>query len=217
MASSSSSRNVIIYAVDDKEPVIIDDSEFVSEPDMTSVEDNIWGEELMIPHKLEDKTLAFAGPLPSSDNFSEDIDQPTTNVEAPSTEGPAPRQETISSSLQDPGAQVYASHGSQHFKRNAFVYGAALLVNQIVFHLEHLVLVLHIEELELYSWLLYQCIYLITTCLDLKIKMNEAIAMHGRPFFFKCKTWLHFSFESKDLVVIIEESWIDFFVDVALF
>jgi hypothetical protein len=33
-------------------------------------------------------------------------DQPTTNVEAPSTEGPAPRQETISSSLQDPGAQV---------------------------------------------------------------------------------------------------------------
>ncbi|WJX67703.1 hypothetical protein P8452_52149 [Trifolium repens] len=52
MASSSSSRNVIIYAVDDKKPVIIDDSEFVSEPDMTSVEDNIWGEELMIPHKL---------------------------------------------------------------------------------------------------------------------------------------------------------------------
>ncbi|WJX52121.1 hypothetical protein P8452_38263 [Trifolium repens] len=95
---------------------------------------------------------------------------------------------------------VYASHGSQHFKRNAFVYGAALLVNQIVFHLEHLVLVLHIEELELYSWLLYQCIYLITTCLDLKIKMNEAIAMHGRPFFLnarlgcisllKVKTWL---------------------------
>ncbi|WJX28405.1 hypothetical protein P8452_17131 [Trifolium repens] len=73
MASSSSSRNVIIYVVDDKEPVIIDDSEFVSEPDITSVEDNIWGEELMIPHKLEDKTLAFAGPLPSSDNFSEDI------------------------------------------------------------------------------------------------------------------------------------------------
>ncbi|WJX16452.1 hypothetical protein P8452_06474 [Trifolium repens] len=52
MASSSSSRNVIIYAVDDKKPVIIDDSEFVSEPDMTSVEDNIWGEELVIPHKL---------------------------------------------------------------------------------------------------------------------------------------------------------------------
>ncbi|WJX14573.1 hypothetical protein P8452_04813 [Trifolium repens] len=52
MASSSSSRNVIIYAVDDDKPVIIDDSEFVSEPDMTAVEDNIWGEELMIPHKL---------------------------------------------------------------------------------------------------------------------------------------------------------------------
>ncbi|WJX82871.1 hypothetical protein P8452_65581 [Trifolium repens] len=52
MASSSSSKNVIIYAVDDKKPIIIDDSEFVSEPDMTSVEDNIWGEELMIPHKL---------------------------------------------------------------------------------------------------------------------------------------------------------------------
>jgi hypothetical protein len=33
-------------------------------------------------------------------------DQPTTNVEAPSTEGPAPRKETISSSSQDPGAQV---------------------------------------------------------------------------------------------------------------
>ncbi|KAK2414651.1 serine/threonine-protein phosphatase 7 long form protein [Trifolium repens] len=73
MASSSSSKNVIIYAVDDKKPIIIDDSEFVSEPDMTSVEDNIWGEELMIPHKLGGKTLAFAGPLPSSDNFNEDI------------------------------------------------------------------------------------------------------------------------------------------------
>ncbi|WJX34538.1 hypothetical protein P8452_22644 [Trifolium repens] len=55
MASSSSSRNVIVYAVDDKEPVIIDDSEFVSEPDMTSVEDNLWGEELIIPHRLEAK------------------------------------------------------------------------------------------------------------------------------------------------------------------
>jgi hypothetical protein len=64
---------VIIYAVDDKKPIIIDDSEFVSEPDMTSVEDNIWGEELMIPHKLGGRTLAFAGPLPSSDNFNEDI------------------------------------------------------------------------------------------------------------------------------------------------
>ncbi|WJX88754.1 hypothetical protein P8452_70806 [Trifolium repens] len=52
MASPSSSRNVIIYAVDDDKPIIIDDSEFVSEPDMTVVEDNIWGEELMIPHKL---------------------------------------------------------------------------------------------------------------------------------------------------------------------
>ncbi|WJX14070.1 hypothetical protein P8452_04382 [Trifolium repens] len=54
MASSSFSRNVIVYAVDDKEPVIIDDSEFVSEPDMTSVEDNLWGEELIIPHRLEE-------------------------------------------------------------------------------------------------------------------------------------------------------------------
>ncbi|WJX56404.1 hypothetical protein P8452_42067 [Trifolium repens] len=54
MASSSSSRNVIVYAVDDKEPVIIDDSEFVSKPDMTSVEDNLWGEELIIPHRLEE-------------------------------------------------------------------------------------------------------------------------------------------------------------------
>ncbi|WJX58021.1 hypothetical protein P8452_43520 [Trifolium repens] len=72
MAASSSSRNTIIYAVDDKEPIIIDDSKFVSEPDMTSVEDTLWGEELMIPHKLRGRTLAFAGPLPSSDNFNED-------------------------------------------------------------------------------------------------------------------------------------------------
>ncbi|WJX34094.1 hypothetical protein P8452_22242 [Trifolium repens] len=55
MASSSSNpRNVIIYAVDDNKPIIIEDSEFVLEPDMTSVEDNIWGEELMIPHKLRE-------------------------------------------------------------------------------------------------------------------------------------------------------------------
>ncbi|KAK2420536.1 serine/threonine-protein phosphatase 7 long form protein [Trifolium repens] len=40
---------------------------------MTSVEDNIWGKELMIPHKLGGSTFAFAGPLPSSDNFSEDV------------------------------------------------------------------------------------------------------------------------------------------------
>src|SRR6187399_1610992 len=73
MAASSSSRNVMIYAVDDKDLIIIDDSEFVSEPDMTSVEDTIWGEELMIPHKLRGRTLAFAGPLPSSDNFNEDV------------------------------------------------------------------------------------------------------------------------------------------------
>ncbi|WJX13274.1 hypothetical protein P8452_03678 [Trifolium repens] len=72
MAASSSSRNTIIYAVDDKEPIIIDDSKFVSEPDMTSVEDTLWGEELMIPHKLRGRTLDFAGPLPSSDNFNED-------------------------------------------------------------------------------------------------------------------------------------------------
>ncbi|KAK2382058.1 serine/threonine-protein phosphatase 7 long form protein [Trifolium repens] len=72
-ASSSSSRNVTIYAVDDAEPIIVDGSTFVSEPDMTSVEDTIWGEELMIPHKLRGRTLAFAGPLPSSDNFNEDV------------------------------------------------------------------------------------------------------------------------------------------------
>ncbi|WJX54008.1 hypothetical protein P8452_39940 [Trifolium repens] len=72
MAASSSS-NVMIYAVDDKDLIIIDDSEFVSEPDMTSVEDTLWGEELMIPHKLGGRTLAFAGPLPSPDNFNEDL------------------------------------------------------------------------------------------------------------------------------------------------
>ncbi|WJX45941.1 hypothetical protein P8452_32786 [Trifolium repens] len=85
MASSSSSKNVTIYTVDNEEPIIIDDSEFVSEPDMTSVEDNIWGEELMIPHKLGD--------------------QPTINVEAPSTGGPAPILEKINPSLQDPSDQ----------------------------------------------------------------------------------------------------------------
>ncbi|WJX62509.1 hypothetical protein P8452_47496 [Trifolium repens] len=236
MASSSSSRNMVPLAVDDKKPIIIDDSGFVSEPDMTSVESNIWGEELIIPHKLEEagfdalqpktpkgkgvsktkdattstdstapaasskktlpntgaklrkrtlmasketgeptkqkkqKALTIQEPSPAgtidltaaapsgegqrdtekaSVNTSEasmptspkkkkvdkekkkkkkvkanpkpsaetekDIeiphstspveDQPTTNVEAPSTEGPAPRQETISSSSQDPGAQ----------------------------------------------------------------------------------------------------------------
>ncbi|WJX23729.1 hypothetical protein P8452_12920 [Trifolium repens] len=57
-ASSSSSRNVTIYAVDDAEPIIVDGSTFVSEPDMTSVEDTIWGEELMIPHKLRGASKA---------------------------------------------------------------------------------------------------------------------------------------------------------------
>ncbi|WJX92173.1 hypothetical protein P8452_73853 [Trifolium repens] len=55
MASSSSSRNMVPFAVDDKEPVIIDNSGFVSEPAMTSVESSVWGEELIIPHKLEAK------------------------------------------------------------------------------------------------------------------------------------------------------------------
>ncbi|WJX72710.1 hypothetical protein P8452_56559 [Trifolium repens] len=53
MASSSSSRNMVPFVVDDKEPVIIDNSGFVSEPAMTSVESSVWGEELIIPHKLE--------------------------------------------------------------------------------------------------------------------------------------------------------------------
>ncbi|KAK2352130.1 hypothetical protein QL285_096620 [Trifolium repens] len=56
MASSSSNpRNVVPFAVDDGEPIIVDGSEFVSEPDMTSVENDVWGEELIIPHKLDDK------------------------------------------------------------------------------------------------------------------------------------------------------------------
>ncbi|WJX62349.1 hypothetical protein P8452_47352 [Trifolium repens] len=58
MASSSSSRNVIVYAVDDKGPVIIDNSGFVSEPAKTSVEGSVWGEELIIPHKLEGASKA---------------------------------------------------------------------------------------------------------------------------------------------------------------
>ncbi|WJX28498.1 hypothetical protein P8452_17207 [Trifolium repens] len=56
--ASSSSRNMVPLAVDDKKPIIIDDSGFVSEPDMTSVESNIWGEELIIPHKLEGASKA---------------------------------------------------------------------------------------------------------------------------------------------------------------
>ncbi|WJX13207.1 hypothetical protein P8452_03623 [Trifolium repens] len=88
MASSSSSRNVILFAIDDKKPVIVDDSEFVSEPDMTAVENDVLEEELIIPHKLEGRTFAFAGPLPSSDNFSED---PAGTIDptaaAPSGEG----------------------------------------------------------------------------------------------------------------------------------
>ncbi|WJX88371.1 hypothetical protein P8452_70469 [Trifolium repens] len=87
MAASSSSRNTIIYAVDDKDPIIIDDSEFVSEPDMSSVEDNIWGEELMIPHKLGGRTFAFAGPLPSSDNFSEDAGFDALQQKTPKSKG----------------------------------------------------------------------------------------------------------------------------------
>ncbi|WJX52027.1 hypothetical protein P8452_38177 [Trifolium repens] len=58
MASSSSSRNMVPFAVDDKEPVIIDNSGFVSEPAMTSVESSVWGEELIIPHKLEEEITA---------------------------------------------------------------------------------------------------------------------------------------------------------------
>jgi hypothetical protein len=73
MASTSFPKKEIPIAVDDKEPVIIDGSEFVSEPAVTAVEGAIWEEELIIPHKLEGKTLAFAGPFPSSDNFNEDI------------------------------------------------------------------------------------------------------------------------------------------------
>ncbi|KAK2421825.1 serine/threonine-protein phosphatase 7 long form protein [Trifolium repens] len=73
MASTSFSRNDVPLAVDDKEPVVIDGSEFVSEPAVTAVEGAIWEEELIIPHKLEGKTFAFAGPFPSSDNFSEEI------------------------------------------------------------------------------------------------------------------------------------------------
>ncbi|WJX78036.1 hypothetical protein P8452_61299 [Trifolium repens] len=208
MASTSSSRNVVPFAVDDKEPVIIDGSEFVSEPAVTAVEGAVWEEELIIPHKLEEagfdalqpktpkgkgvsktkdantstdstapaatskkslpntgaklrkrtlmasketgeptkqkkqKALTIQEPLPagtinptaatpsgegqrdtgkasvetSEARSEKDTEvphsnspvenQPTTNVEAPSTKDPAPRQEKISSCSQDPGAQV---------------------------------------------------------------------------------------------------------------
>ncbi|WJX29686.1 hypothetical protein P8452_18300 [Trifolium repens] len=59
MASTSSSRNMVPFAVDDKKPVIIENSGFVSEPAMTSVENSVWGEELIIPHKLEDNDEAL--------------------------------------------------------------------------------------------------------------------------------------------------------------
>ncbi|WJX76309.1 hypothetical protein P8452_59748 [Trifolium repens] len=98
-ASSSSSRNVTIYAVDDAEPIIVDGSTFVSEPDMTSVEDTIWGEELMIPHKLRDIEKETENSV--SDPPVED--QPSTHVETPSTEGPI--LEKINPNLQDPGTQ----------------------------------------------------------------------------------------------------------------
>ena len=61
------------------------------------------------------KKKVKANPKPSAetekdieipDSTSPVEDQPTINVEVLSTEDPAPRQETISSSLQDPGAQV---------------------------------------------------------------------------------------------------------------
>ncbi|WJX46620.1 hypothetical protein P8452_33401 [Trifolium repens] len=102
-ASSSSSRNVTIYAVDDAEPIIVDGSTFVSEPDMTSVEDTIWGEELMIPHKLRGRTLAFAGPLPSSDNFNEDVRK--RNLMASSeAEGPTKQKKQRALTIQEPSS-----------------------------------------------------------------------------------------------------------------
>ncbi|WJX82226.1 hypothetical protein P8452_77640 [Trifolium repens] len=102
-ASSSSSRNVTIYAVDDAEPIIVDGSTFVSEPDMTSVEDTIWGEELMIPHKLRGRTLAFAGPLPSSDNFNEDVRK--RNLMASSeAEGPIKQKKQKALTIQEPSS-----------------------------------------------------------------------------------------------------------------
>ncbi|WJX53539.1 hypothetical protein P8452_39521 [Trifolium repens] len=97
MASTSFPRNVVPLAVDDKEPVIINGSEFVSEPAVTAVEGTIWGEELMIPHKLE---------KPEKDTEVPPVEhQSTTNVEAPTIETPAPRQEKTSSCSHDLGAK----------------------------------------------------------------------------------------------------------------
>ncbi|WJX89275.1 hypothetical protein P8452_71286 [Trifolium repens] len=105
MAASSSSRNMMIYAVDDKDLIIIDDSEFVSEPDMTSVEDTLWGEELMIPHKLGGRTLAFAGPLPSPDNFNEDVSASKTKDVNTSTDTTTPAA-TQKKTLPNTGAKL---------------------------------------------------------------------------------------------------------------
>ncbi|WJX45203.1 hypothetical protein P8452_32098 [Trifolium repens] len=73
MASSSMPRNAVPLAADDKQPIIIDGSAFVTEPSVTAVESTIWEKELLIPHKLSGKTYAFAGPLPSSSNYTEEI------------------------------------------------------------------------------------------------------------------------------------------------
>ncbi|WJX28509.1 hypothetical protein P8452_17216 [Trifolium repens] len=100
MASTSSSRNMVPFAVDDKEPVIIDNSGFVSEPAMTSVESSVWGEELIIPHKLEGSEKDTEVP-----HSNPPVEKQPTNNEDPSTEDPAPRQDKISSCSQDPGAQ----------------------------------------------------------------------------------------------------------------
>ncbi|WJX26102.1 hypothetical protein P8452_15074 [Trifolium repens] len=87
----------------ERKPIIVDGSTFVSEPDMTSVEDTIWGEELMIPHKLRGRTLAFAGLLPSSDNFNEDVRK--RNLMASSeAEGPIKQKKQKALTIQEPSS-----------------------------------------------------------------------------------------------------------------
>ncbi|MCI89724.1 hypothetical protein A2U01_0111013, partial [Trifolium medium] len=54
----------------DERPVIVDSFAFVSEPAVTTEERTVWEQQVLIPHKLGGKTLAFSGPYPPLSNFT---------------------------------------------------------------------------------------------------------------------------------------------------
>ncbi|MCI88540.1 hypothetical protein A2U01_0109827, partial [Trifolium medium] len=60
---------VPVAAVDER-PVIVDSSAFVSDPAVTTEERAIWEKQVLIPHNLEGKMLAFYGPYPPLSNFT---------------------------------------------------------------------------------------------------------------------------------------------------